>query len=226
MPRLRFLLSLFVPVVYFYFADFVRHLSFLWNYWMSLIADARFLFLLCLLLLLMIPIFLSKDIVQGFFKFCGMEDLHLKNNLNERWEKVCYGIIYGSLGIYIIILCLHKPEWLPLDWLPKELDKSLGRRLSWCFGWGITGFSIAAISDARRLGNGVRSPFPAYLYFYPPFIVVNSLLIFGLMNLMAPDVKVYYPVAAFFSLNLGFWIDIINFNKLADGLLNLFGRLK
>jgi len=42
---------------------------------------------------------------------------------------------------------------------------------------------------------------------------------------MTSNGVVYYSLAAFFSLNLGFWIDSVNFNKLVEGLLNQAGKL-
>lgn len=227
--RWKFLFALLIPTGYLFLPDIITNFTLLWKHWLLIMIDPRFLFLLCLIFLMAIFISLSEERVKAFFNFCGMEDATLKDNLKNRWEKVCYGMIYGSLGIFVIISCLYKPEWLSLDWIPKELlikGNGIGRPLLWCFGWGITGLSIVSISDSRRKEGNVQSPFPSYIYFYPSFILVNSLLIFGLLNLLTAEDKVYYPLAAFFSLNLGFWIDTVNFNRLVDGLLNLFGKGK
>jgi hypothetical protein len=236
--RLRFLIALLSPIVYLNLPDLFRETALVTESWPSLNFNVRLLFSGCLFLLAIIFILPHDDWVKRWFKFCGLPvsfftsksqgEENGEGELRNRWEKVCYGFIYGSLGIFVINLCLYKPEWLPIHWLPDDVlvqNLGIGRRLMWCFGWGIAGLSIAAISDARRKRGDVKSPFPSYVYFYPSFVIVNSLVIFGLLTLIAAKGVVYYSIAAFFSLNLGFWIDSVNFNKLVEGLLNQAGKL-
>jgi hypothetical protein len=97
--------------------------------------------------------------------------------------------------------------------------------LFWCFGWTLLGFSINGLSDARKNLNA-KSPFPSYVYFYPPFLIANSLLVFGALTATLPQPNSFYPIAVFFCLNLGFWVDVITFlrafDKLVDSLRIIF----
>ena len=211
--RIRFLAALLIPVVYLNLPGRI---------------GPRLWFTVLLFMLTLAFIFIPEEWVKCLFKFCGMPDNSFEKDLRNRWEKVCYGVIYGSLGICVIGLCLYKPDWLPLRWIPDDVlikYVTLGRRLTWCFAWSIAGLSIAAISDARRKREGVRSPFPPYLYFYPAFLIVNSLMIFGFLSLITEKGEVYYSLAAFFSLNLGFWIDSINFNNFLEKFFESVGKV-
>lgn len=226
--RMRFFIALLIPIVYLNLPDVIKGMASLPRGWPSLDAGPRLLFSGYLVLLVIIFVLLPEKCVKRWFRFCGMQDSDAEKDWKNRWEKVCYGFIYGSLGMFVISLCLYKPERLPLFWFPDDVlmqYAGVGGRLMWCFGWGITGLSIASISDARRKPGDVKSPFPSYVYFYPSFVIVNSLVIFGLLHLLTAKGEIYYSLASFFSLNLGFWVDSINFNRLFDGMLTGVGKM-
>jgi len=127
----------------------------------------------------------------------------------------------GAIGIYA---GAYQPEaLLYLPYIPSEVGVSLLRRLIWCFGWSAVGFAIIAFNVALS-ENGKKNPLRAYLGFYPPFLLVNSLLVYGLLNLVSiPGHVFFYPVSAWLCLNLAFWIDEVNFKKMVDMILKKAG---
>ncbi len=209
--RIRFVIALVVPIIYLNLPD--------WIFGLSLHSKVRLLFSFTLFLLVISFILLPDGGIKWWFRFCGMQDSEFQTDLDKRFEKVIYGSIYGLLGVFVIVACLYRSSWLPSNWIPHDVltqYAGIDRRLMWCFGWSIAGFSIAAISDSRRSAPGVKSPFPPYVYFYPSFVIVNSLMIFGLLNWLSARGDVFYSLTAVLALNLGFWIDSINFSKWFD----------
>jgi len=115
------------------------------------------------------------------------------------------------------------------SWNPERLP-SLGleigvlRRLLWCFGWSSVGFSVVGFSSIKSESVG-KNPFPSYFYFYPAFLCVNSLLVFGVLHLFdRTSAHLFYPFAAWACMNLGFWVDTIRFDRLIDSALRRLGQ--
>ena len=89
------------------------------------------------------------------------------------------------------------------------------------------GFSITA---SFAVLQSKKFPVPSYIFFYPAFLFVNSMLVYGLFNMSnRPGVAFFYPLTAWLCLNLGFWIDRINFysvfDSIAKGLSALAAKL-
>lgn len=213
---MRFLIVLVLPIAYLFLPDLITLLYLAWQNMTCGSIGPRLSVFIFLCLVAIIFMSLAGDRAGSFFRFCRLGEseknnwISERNEIENRWEKVCYGIIYGLLAIFIVGACLYKPAWLPLNWFPDDMlmgHAKLGSRSMWIFGWSIAGLSIAAITDATRTDSGVKNPFPKYLYFYPSFLTVNSFLIYGILNLMTTEDVIYYSLAAFFSLNLGYWID-------------------
>jgi len=206
--RLKFFFALLLPSLIF-LPEILFHSS---------LYRIGFLFIICAFFIVC-----PKKWTQKWLTFCGVKDFD--TDLKNRWEKLCYGIIYAISGIFIVLDCLNRDLSLT-HWFPHQIETGLRFRLMWCFGWSMIGFSGAAVSDCRRKTADVQSPFPSYIYFYPMFLIANSFLIFGLVNLKnQPGQIFFYPMSAFICLNLGFWIDTINFNNLIAIFLANLGKL-
>ena len=123
-------------------------------------------------------------------------------------------VLYSQGGVY------NLPKFLQ-DFIPDAIEWRLTRRVIWCFGWTTIGFAMAAFNSSRLPAEqSHKNPIPSYSLFYPGFLIVNSLLIYGILNLNnAPGRVFFYPVSAFLCLNLAFWIDPINFRTMVDSIL-------
>ena len=142
------------------------------------------------------------------------------SELNQiQQSRVIYSIaclVFSSL-ILVDVLVWQFYKNLPF---PDGLNLGLARRLVWCTGWSFEGFALAALY-ALKSENSI---FPSYFWHYPLRLLANSLLGFGVLNLVpAPGAVFFYPVSAWFCFGLGISVDWANFQNLS-GLLSGFFR--
>ena len=142
----------------------------------------------------------------------------------NRLFRVLFGLLFLGMGSVGLLASAYRPYALAyLPFVPIGLGVSLVRRLVWCFAWTTIGFAASAFNSSRSW-EGKKSPFLAYLFFYPPFLIVNSLLVFGVFNVSPLQGKLFfYPISAWLCLNLAFWIDVVNFKRMADAIINKVG---
>jgi len=151
----------------------------------------------------------------------GVANISIRN----RWRRLCLAFVYLLGGLFIILLCYFYENKIVSFPFASKLEPRFSRLLFWCLGWSFVGFSGIA-SQTVRLDSGQNDPFPSYIYFYPSFLIVNSLLVFGLVGLFN-RINIYstYALAAYFCFSLGFWIDSSHFRDLLAVLEKIIGKL-
>ena len=156
----------------------------------------------------------SQRILQFLTQLAGKIERPLSQYL---WRRFCLTLVYACAAIWGFLLCYGMTgQWIPP--VPWESNWEDTKRLIWCISWSLIGFAIIAAFTIRK---SKQNPFPSYLYFYPLFLLVNSLLVYGLLNIFQSTRAggVFYPLGAWLGVSVGFWIDRFNLNRILDVLV-------
>jgi hypothetical protein len=126
------------------------------------------------------------------------------------WFKIGFAILYTSLGIFLI--CFFRKEIFNQEVDLKKWE--IYYRLLWSFSFGLFGFSvlIGEIINNILYRNGKQdmSPFPSYLLYYLPIIIITSVLSFFIFSKSICTLgNLFYSGTAFVSFFLGFYVDNI-----------------
>ena len=160
---------------------------------------------------------------KGTIQFIVGEPLFSKLNpstrelVNMRW-RFGFAAGYFIIGLAICVASYFFWRWPFLPLVPTDNAVGASRRLAWCFGSSLIGFSLAAVYSLRSSkGTGKKTPFPAYITYYPLFLIVDSLFVFGFLHLFnKTKTYLFYPFATWAGVNLGFFIDNVRFDHFLE----------
>ena len=122
-----------------------------------------------------------------------------QDNKSLNWKRVLCAVFYAVIPLLLIYLFHSK-----MFYLIEEESSWNFYRLLWCICCTSFGFANVAWYWRKNANN----PFPEYITYYPPLLLLISCLIFSILHLWKNSSSyVFYYLSFALCFNLGFMID-------------------